>query len=234
MNQVTIFAHPSMANLRAAALGAIKAAVCPRAPQSICLCKVCVAINEKRSPFLLYITPRTSYTREHVEPFHEAASLSQSAETPLFCVLENPEFLLAPAANSLLKTLEEPPVHMRFILLSQNTRNILPTITSRAQVTFLDTASAGGFEVEHELATLFLEACAGRPINHAQLELILAKRCPDSSESMQIFDRIIESTSATAPHQVLEQLYSLRARPPAPGSSKIFWRTAFLTLLASR
>ena len=46
-------------------------------------------------------------------------------------ILEKAEKLTAEAANSFLKTLEEPPANVLFILLSENKDTLLPTILSR-------------------------------------------------------------------------------------------------------
>jgi DNA polymerase III subunit delta' len=49
-------------------------------------------------------------------------------------VLENVHTMRAEAANSLLKTLEEPPAGNVLILTAETSKNVLPTIRSRCQV----------------------------------------------------------------------------------------------------
>ena len=49
-------------------------------------------------------------------------------------VVDGAERLTEEAANSLLKSLEEPPVHARFLLLTSQRAGCLPTIVSRCQV----------------------------------------------------------------------------------------------------
>jgi DNA polymerase III subunit delta' len=49
-------------------------------------------------------------------------------------IIEPAEKITLEAANSLLKTLEEPPAWTLMILLAKNKENLLPTIVSRAQV----------------------------------------------------------------------------------------------------
>jgi len=50
-----------------------------------------------------------------------------------FVLIDPPEALTTPAANALLKTLEEPPSRTRFILVSSQPDAVLATITSRCQ-----------------------------------------------------------------------------------------------------
>jgi len=51
-------------------------------------------------------------------------------------LLEQPELLTAPAANSLLKVLEEPLPGTVFLLTTEDERSLLPTIVSRCRVVY--------------------------------------------------------------------------------------------------
>ena len=236
MNQVQILAHHSITNLREAALKIVKGYFCAKSRSGdICLCKTCVAINEKRFPAMLLTPPKSAYTRESIEHIHAITLHARSAAEPIFCILENPEFLLPAAANSLLKTLEEPPAHIMFLFLSQNLKSVLPTIASRSTIIFLDGNDAFLPDVAHELIACFLKALQGNAPTGAQFDALLQKKCPDSNESMQIFDQIITTVAlenAENAHEALAILYKLRSQPPATGSSKMFWRTAFLNIVS--
>ncbi len=59
------------------------------------------------------------------------------------------------SANALLKTLEEPPSHVHFILTCDNVKSILPTILSRCTVYSLDPLSAD--TIKSELTRRFPE-----------------------------------------------------------------------------
>jgi DNA polymerase-3 subunit delta' len=49
-------------------------------------------------------------------------------------IIWHPEKMNAPAANKLLKMIEEPPAKTIFLLVTNSTENILPTILSRSQI----------------------------------------------------------------------------------------------------
>ncbi len=51
-------------------------------------------------------------------------------------LLEQPELLTVPAANSLLKILEEPLPGTVFLLVTEDERSLMPTIVSRCRVVF--------------------------------------------------------------------------------------------------
>jgi DNA polymerase-3 subunit delta' len=52
-------------------------------------------------------------------------------DKPRFVLIDNIEFLSLNSINALLKTLEEPSENIYFILINNNSKNLLPTIKSR-------------------------------------------------------------------------------------------------------
>jgi DNA polymerase-3 subunit delta' len=48
-------------------------------------------------------------------------------------IIEDPETMQPAAANAFLKTLEEPPAHVHFILVSDRPERLMPTVVSRCQ-----------------------------------------------------------------------------------------------------
>jgi DNA polymerase-3 subunit delta' len=86
------------------------------------------------------------------------------------------------AANSLLKTLEEPPGHLILIMTAQNAYDLLPTIRSRAVRIRLSALSEP--EMREFLATR-------RDLTHADRRLVLAQGAPGAAVSLdlEVFDR---------------------------------------------
>lgn len=104
--------------------------------------------------------------------------------------------LLTPQAQgALLKTLEEPPVHAKLILETENAAQLLPTIGSRCQV--IDLGTGESLTVEVQLQTL-------KEIKH--LFLARAGQCLAAIESL-IKNReeaaIWINNAITALHQLL-------------------------------
>lgn len=62
-----------------------------------------------------------------------AAGLHRYAAPHRFIVIDPAEALPAPAANALLKTLEEPNTNTHFVLIARHGAALLPTIVSRCQ-----------------------------------------------------------------------------------------------------
>ncbi|MCX7911365.1 MAG: DNA polymerase III subunit delta' [Dehalococcoidales bacterium] len=70
---------------------------------------------------------------EQVREIQRAASLSPFEGKRRVFIIDGAELLSVEAANCFLKTLEEPPERVTFILLSTGERQLLPTIVSRCQ-----------------------------------------------------------------------------------------------------
>jgi len=74
-------------------------------------------------------------------------------------IVKNSEAMKDEAANSLLKILEDPPPDTVFILLTQTTDKILPTVLSRCQT--VNAGASGSFALSEERLREFLPAAAG-------------------------------------------------------------------------
>lgn len=114
-----------------------------------------------------------------VEAMRDAVEFAQrtSARGRGKVVLVYPaEQMNAVTANALLKTLEEPPGDVRFVLASEAAHRLLPTIRSRCQARTLQwpavpeaLAWLGQQGVESAAAEVWLRAAGGRPDDALQL-----------------------------------------------------------------
>jgi len=86
------------------------------------------------------------------------------------------------AANSLLKTLEEPPEHLVLVLTAENPYDLLPTIRSRAVPVYLAPLSPAEMQ----------RFAAERKLPDAERRLALAAGCPGVAVSLDLeqYDRL--------------------------------------------
>lgn len=68
---------------------------------------------------------------EQFRTFLEA--MASFDEKPHVCIIDEAQTMMAPVANSLLKTLEEPEGNIHFILVTHDLEALLPTIISRGE-----------------------------------------------------------------------------------------------------
>ena len=98
-------------------------------------CEACVRVARRTHPDVRYLSPEsaTGYLISQVRDMLEEVALAPVRADHKVYILDRADQLRANTANALLKTLEEPPAHVTFILLGTSADTILPTIVSRCQ-----------------------------------------------------------------------------------------------------
>ena len=111
-------------------------AQCIVCPQGGCgTCDECIRVRHKTHPDVHCITPEsaTGYLVEQVRELVDDVPLAPVRGQQKVYIISNAGLLRREAANALLKTIEEPPPGVTFILLGRTVDAILPTIVSRCQ-----------------------------------------------------------------------------------------------------
>jgi hypothetical protein len=88
-------------------------------------------------PDVLELCPTAGKERVGIDAVREVVRSCQFAPAQgdrKVCLIPYAEALTVEAANALLKTLEEPPREVAFILLAGHTTDLLPTIVSRSRI----------------------------------------------------------------------------------------------------
>ncbi len=97
-------------------------------------CGPCLRVEAKQSENVLFIEPKGLTVKvEQVKEVLDFISLRIVGRARVV-IFQEAENLGLQAANSLLKTLEEPTENTYFLLLSKSRESLLPTIRSRTQV----------------------------------------------------------------------------------------------------
>lgn len=98
-------------------------------------CDACVRVARHTHPDVHYLAPEsaTGYLIGQTRDLIDEVALSPIRAAHKVYILDRAEQLRANSANALLKTLEEPPDDVTFILLGTSSDTILPTIVSRCQ-----------------------------------------------------------------------------------------------------
>lgn len=116
-----------------AALALAQCIVCPAGGDGSC--DECIRVQHRTHPDVRLIEPQsaTGYLVEQVRELIDDVSLSPVRGQAKVYILTNVGLLRREAANALLKTIEEPPSGVFFILIGRTVDAILPTIVSRCQ-----------------------------------------------------------------------------------------------------
>jgi DNA polymerase-3 subunit gamma/tau len=97
------------------------------------ICSICVAINEGRLLDLIEIDAASNRGIDEIRDIREKVGFRPSQGQYKVYVLDEAHMLTEPAFNALLKTLEEPPPHVIFTLVTTDPHKIPATIASRCQ-----------------------------------------------------------------------------------------------------
>lgn len=118
-----------------------KAILCKGEEKPCLNCAVCRKIESGNHPDVEIYGGEGGARSFHIESIREIKNslwLAPNESEQRIYILLNVENMTAEAQNALLKSLEEPPAHARFILTCDNSRSLLDTIISRSTVYSLE------------------------------------------------------------------------------------------------
>ncbi len=97
-------------------------------------CGPCIRVAKNESESVRLISPEGAQIKvDQTRAILDELSLQTSGKARVW-ILDHAEKLNPQAANSLLKSFEEPPPHCFFILVTSSQSQVLPTIRSRSQI----------------------------------------------------------------------------------------------------
>ena len=97
-------------------------------------CESCQAFNEQRSYNIFELDAASNNGVEHIKTLMEQTRIPPQVGKYKVFIIDEVHMLSSAAFNAFLKTLEEPPSHVIFILATTEKHKILPTILSRCQI----------------------------------------------------------------------------------------------------
>lgn len=96
-------------------------------------CQSCLAIDNNSSLDLIEIDAASNRGIDEIRNLKDSINISPPSSRFKIYIIDEAHMLTGPAFNALLKTLEEPPTHVVFILATTEYEKLPVTITSRAQ-----------------------------------------------------------------------------------------------------
>src|SRR5512146_205845 len=96
-------------------------------------CVSCPELTAGRSPDVIEIDAASNTGVDNIRDLREHVNMLGSGGHHKVYVIDEVHMLSTAAFNALLKTLEEPPPHVIFVLATTEAHKVLPTIISRCQ-----------------------------------------------------------------------------------------------------
>ena len=97
-------------------------------------CESCKSFNEQRSYNIFELDAASNNSVENIKTLMEQTRIPPQVGKYKVFIIDEVHMLSTSAFNAFLKTLEEPPAHVIFILATTEKHKILPTIISRCQI----------------------------------------------------------------------------------------------------
>ncbi len=168
----------------------------------------CQAIMESRHPDVLEMDAASNRGIDNVrEIIGNAQYRPIEARIKVF-IIDEVHMLTKEAFNSLLKTLEEPPEHVKFIFATTEIRKVPVTILSRCQR--FDLRRIGGEEVVSYLG----DVCAKEDVEAETAALALIARAGEGSmrDSLSLLDQAIAYSEGGVAEEAVRDMLGLADR----------------------
>ncbi len=137
-------------------------------------CDMCRAVTEGRAMDIIEIDAASNTGVDDIRGLKERVNYTPAEARYKVYIIDEVHMLSTAASNALLKTLEEPPPRVIFILATTELHKILPTIMSRCQrfdfrrlstgdiaEKLADIATAEGIDIEKAAVALMARAAGG-------------------------------------------------------------------------
>jgi DNA polymerase-3 subunit gamma/tau len=173
----------------------------PTNGEPCCVCDSCLSIDAGTSFDVHELDAASNNGVDAIRDLISSASLATPGRYKVY-ILDEVHMLSTAASNALLKTLEEPPSHVIFVLATTDPQKVLPTIRSRTQ----------HFEV-HLLSAADLEGLIDHVVADAGLELspegrayVLRVGAGSARDTLSALDRVVAAGGIPESEDAVDEL----------------------------
>ncbi len=161
----------------------------PAAARPCGVCESCQLVRHNQHPDVIELDAASNNSVDDVRDLREKVRLAAMRGGKRVWVLDEAHMLSRAAANALLKTLEEPPDNLVFILATTEPEKLPPTILSRCQHFRFRRLS------EDEIALKMARLCRERKVEAEAAALALVARTADGAmrDAESLLERLLTS-----------------------------------------
>ena len=153
-------------------------------------CDSCRAFNENRSLNIIELDAASNNSVDDIRGLVDQVQVPPTDGRYRVFIIDEVHMLSAAAFNAFLKTLEEPPSYVVFILATTEKQKIIPTILSRCQIYDFNRITVADM-VDH---LAYVATQEGITAERAALGLIARKADGAMRDALSIFDQVAASS----------------------------------------
>ena len=182
LSQAYLFVGVPGAGKHVAAEALAECLVCSQ--QGCDACDECIRVRHHTHPDVHIVSPASAsgYLVEQIRTLIEDVNMAPIRAARKVYIIDRADLLQDAGANALLKTIEEPPEDVVFILLARNVDSVLPTIVSRCQLIPFRVVSS-------DAALTMTQRLSGADENEARLALGITSSPEAAAEFLASNDR---------------------------------------------
>ncbi len=171
-------------------------------------CESCQAFNEQRSYNIFELDAASNNSVDNIKALMDQTRIPPQVGKYKVFIIDEVHMLSQAAFNAFLKTLEEPPAHVIFILATTEKHKILPTILSRCQIYDFERMNVPNI-INHLKMVADKE---GVSYEENALAVIAEKADGGMRDALSIFDQVASFSQGNITYQkVIEDLNVLDA-----------------------
>ncbi len=154
-------------------------------------CEMCKSITRGENMDVIELDAASHRGIEDIRTIKDAVKLSPARAKKKVYIIDEAHMLTTEASNALLKTLEEPPSHVMFIMATTNPEKLIDTVRSRSTNIYFKKASI------NELSSSLEKIAKGEGIKPEKGVLEIVAEASDGSfrDASKIFEQLVAETS---------------------------------------
>ena len=166
-----------------------------------CECGSCLEIEAGRSFDLFELDAASNNGVDAIRDLIERSVVGSPGRNKVY-ILDEVHMLSAAASNALLKTLEEPPEHVCFVLATTDPQKVLPTIKSRTQHFEFQLLSAA----ELEDYVRWIAADAGLDVDDQAVAYVVRQGRGSARDTLSALDQVVAAGGVITRSEPVDQL----------------------------
>ena len=173
-------------------------------------CEQCALVTKGTNLDVVELDAASHRGIDDVRALRDAVKLASAKAEKKVYIIDEAHMLTTEAANALLKTLEEPPEHVMFVLATTNPEKLTETIRSRTTNILFKKATLA--EIERQLGRII----AGEKIktDKETINLIAESSNGDFREAAKTLEQLVTQGSSFKKDDVEEFLFSRKTLKP--------------------